>query len=446
MRSLLFMDVKKMIETPMHQLGHGGVGTMINDFIQPVMTQHKLWTKFKDFVNPILTDIASFRLDWCKVKTLPKKNWLGEDCFGFARLMLYLVTLFLESHSLPEACNTTTEEHVVAFVEVVHSFTAMIYSVMCKDMVHKKKHEIIIILFLTCCHRFCNEYYDSSVIEFWSNKQNYISFLNLSDQIEKFGALSLNWDGSWEASLKFWKKYLLSARKNPNSLAPRMVLLHKGHQIERLNESVKLHKQRCLATGEKDLEIPTYPYLSQEHSMNVIESVFRNHFEEESDDDSDGGSCYEDETPIENENEKRYYGVRIYQTKNEIMQRFQNGKFISGFILKSKQGVVHVPFSLRRSVAECVSFNYNTSPDTTRDHLDGIQFTTLTLDTSDNRPYTYEKANTVKDCFFCLLAPSPSAFQKPVPQFDSKFAIITDVWKVLNKSGVIGSVDMFRYN
>ena len=57
--------------------------------------------------------------------------------------------------------------------------------------------------------------------------------------------------------------------------------------------------------------------------MNAIESVFCNHFEEGSDEDSDRGSRYEDEKPIKNENEKRYYGVRIYQTKNEIMQRFE---------------------------------------------------------------------------------------------------------------------------
>ena len=35
----LFMNVKKMIETPMHELDHGGVGTIITDSIQPVITQ-----------------------------------------------------------------------------------------------------------------------------------------------------------------------------------------------------------------------------------------------------------------------------------------------------------------------------------------------------------------------------------------------------------------------
>ena len=71
-------DPNKFIETVMHLLD------------KKVMTHHGLWTKFIDFVNPMLGDIASFRLDWCKVKTLPKANWLGEDCFGFTRLLYYL--------------------------------------------------------------------------------------------------------------------------------------------------------------------------------------------------------------------------------------------------------------------------------------------------------------------------------------------------------------------
>ena len=55
-------DPNKFIETAMHLLGHGIVGT------------HGLWTIFIGFVNPMLGDIASFHLDWCKVKTFPKVN------------------------------------------------------------------------------------------------------------------------------------------------------------------------------------------------------------------------------------------------------------------------------------------------------------------------------------------------------------------------------------
>ena len=122
----------------------------------------------------------------------------------------------------------------------MHSFTAMMYSVMCKDKTHKKRHDILIHIFLTCCSRFCKVYYNGSVKEFWSNKQNFPSLLNLPDQIEKFEHLGLSWDATFEACLGGIKDLLKSARKNPESLFPRMVLLQKKQHIDILREPGRL--------------------------------------------------------------------------------------------------------------------------------------------------------------------------------------------------------------
>ena len=165
-------DPDMFIETAMHLLGHGIVGTLIEE-IKKVMTHHGLWTTFIEFVNPMLGDIASFRLDWCKVKTLPKANWLGEDCFGFARLLYYLFRQFTSQYDLVTHRDDTTSDQVKALTQLMHSFTAMMYSVMCKDKVHKKRHDILIRIFLTCCSRFCKEYYNDDIKEFWANKQNF---------------------------------------------------------------------------------------------------------------------------------------------------------------------------------------------------------------------------------------------------------------------------------
>ena len=84
-------------------------------------------------------------------------NWLGEDYFGFAHVMLYLVVLFLEEHSLVDVRDNTTENQVVALIEVFHFFTAIMYLLMSKNKVHKRKHKIIIILFSSCCHRLAKQ-------------------------------------------------------------------------------------------------------------------------------------------------------------------------------------------------------------------------------------------------------------------------------------------------
>ena len=99
----------KFIKTDMHLLGHGIVGSLV-ELLEKVFTDHKLWTKFVDFANEIIVDVASFCLDWCKVKLLLKANWLGEDCFGFGRLLLYVVTQFLSKYDLEEIREDTTKE------------------------------------------------------------------------------------------------------------------------------------------------------------------------------------------------------------------------------------------------------------------------------------------------------------------------------------------------
>ena len=142
----------------MHLLGHGIIGSLV-ELLEKVFTDHKLWSKFVEFANKIIVDVASFSLDWCKVKLLPKANWLGEDCFGFGRLMLYIVNQFLSKHDLTKLPFNTNEEQVESLKELLNSFTAMLYSVMCKDHVPKKTHDLQIKIFLTCCHQFCKVYY-----------------------------------------------------------------------------------------------------------------------------------------------------------------------------------------------------------------------------------------------------------------------------------------------
>ena len=49
---------------------------------------------------------------------------------------------FLDENDLVDKQMKTNKEQVDALIELLNSFTAMIYSVMCKDTIHKKVHEI----------------------------------------------------------------------------------------------------------------------------------------------------------------------------------------------------------------------------------------------------------------------------------------------------------------
>ena len=164
----------------MHQLGHGIVGSIIEEK-ERLLKEHGLWQKFLDYINPIISDVSSFRLDWCKLKTLPKKNWLGEDCFGFARLFLYVFSQFLLEYDLCDYRDNTTEEQVDAIFQMLNTFHAMIYLLMnTTDDVEKERRDIHVRMFLNCCHRHCKEFYASNVTEFWATKSNFVSLLNLA--------------------------------------------------------------------------------------------------------------------------------------------------------------------------------------------------------------------------------------------------------------------------
>ena len=113
MAQWIIIKNENMVKTPMHLLGHCIVGSLVTDFLEQVMTHLYLLTVFKDFANPILENIGFFRLDWYKVKTLLKANWLSKDCFGFTRVMLYLVVLFLEEYSLADIRNNTKESRLL---------------------------------------------------------------------------------------------------------------------------------------------------------------------------------------------------------------------------------------------------------------------------------------------------------------------------------------------
>ena len=51
-------------------------------------------SSFENLVNRDLSDIAALRLEWCKVKTLPKKQWLGENELAYARIVTFMYGQF----------------------------------------------------------------------------------------------------------------------------------------------------------------------------------------------------------------------------------------------------------------------------------------------------------------------------------------------------------------
>ena len=163
----------------MHMLGHGVIATIL-ELIESVLSDHYLWNDFRRFANPFLEDIATFKLAWCHVKSLPKANWLAEDCFGYGRLMLFLYGRYFAQKSLPDSAGILTV-CLPQLKQLLCSCNVMICKLMSRAPLpdeqegleaHIESLDRHIKVFLSCCHRFSESYYTPDVTEFWFNKAN----------------------------------------------------------------------------------------------------------------------------------------------------------------------------------------------------------------------------------------------------------------------------------
>ena len=86
-------------DLPMHGMAHGIIPDVM-EMTHQIFAKYGKRKSFYDYANPILEDIAGFRLDYCKLKLLPKAAWVGENVMGFARLMCYLYGSYLRNNPL----------------------------------------------------------------------------------------------------------------------------------------------------------------------------------------------------------------------------------------------------------------------------------------------------------------------------------------------------------
>ena len=83
----------------MHGLGHGTIPDVM-EIVHSVFKRYGKLASFINFANATLSDVASFRLDYCKLKILPKAAWVEENSMSYMRIMSYLYGMFLLNNPL----------------------------------------------------------------------------------------------------------------------------------------------------------------------------------------------------------------------------------------------------------------------------------------------------------------------------------------------------------
>ena len=127
----------RLPDLPMHGLAHGIIPDVM-DINDKVLKRYSLGLKFYKFGNKTMNDVASFRLDWCKVKSLPKAAWVSENCMAHMRLMSYIYGMFFSHFNLSTEETEHTRETVSNMKRLVNSLQALMSVLMSKDKPDKR--------------------------------------------------------------------------------------------------------------------------------------------------------------------------------------------------------------------------------------------------------------------------------------------------------------------
>lgn len=138
-------------DLPMHALAHGIVPDVM-DIIHSIFTHYKKYKAFIDFANPILEEIISLRLDYCKLKSLPKAAWVGENSMAYMRLLSYLYGMFLSNNPLASTETGETREVVANLKCLLNALQALMSILMSRSQPDKDDVDRHMKLFMSSAH------------------------------------------------------------------------------------------------------------------------------------------------------------------------------------------------------------------------------------------------------------------------------------------------------
>ncbi len=107
------------------QLVFHGVVAYICEVMESFVSDHGLSLSFLSIANEHLSEIEELKLEWCKMKCLPKKLWLGENELGFSRVMPFVFGVFFLNVKWPKNSDTTPES-IEATKQMIHALLILI--------------------------------------------------------------------------------------------------------------------------------------------------------------------------------------------------------------------------------------------------------------------------------------------------------------------------------
>jgi hypothetical protein len=218
--------MERFLTSPMHLLFHGLVAAVMELLHKFMLLISKLAT-FERLVNVYLTKIESLRLDWLKLRELPKTKWLAENLLGMARILPAVYGMFFTNFTVPPIYSCAAQS-LKQTINSMHVLISALMSSRC-SFEHSRKIDIYIKIFLSCVHRSAKLVLGNVEGNAWlTNKANPVSLLNLTRQIEHFGPVRWYYEGVCERYIQVVKPYLVkNMRRTPSYFQQKLILIHK---------------------------------------------------------------------------------------------------------------------------------------------------------------------------------------------------------------------------
>jgi len=207
------------IDTPMHLLFQGIIKSIIEMTFE-WLKLHSKQASYCAYINSSLNDIKNLQCRFCRTETLKTGNeytiggWIAENYLGFTRVISNIFGYTRKFISFDYT------QEIDAYEFMIQTCLAFIYRLMTNAYVSMDELDDYIKIFLSAVHNFeCLTYVEQSNRSYvWYSKGNFLSLLNLPDQIRDFESVRNYWEGSRERYIQLVKPYMKNNRDTDSFL------------------------------------------------------------------------------------------------------------------------------------------------------------------------------------------------------------------------------------
>ena len=236
------LQLNQCIDTPMHQIFQGVVKSLMDETITWLnYKKNPIYKEFGEYVNGTLCKFHDVGVDWCRMEKFTSGRlfslggWQAEQFIAFARCSIIVYSAIRDLVPNEEV---GLNEHEC----MIQSLLCLVSRLMCSNSVSYETLLEYTKHFLSVCDAFENTAFKLEGIDpFWYKKGNFLSLLNLPDQIQRYGNLKNYWEGSRERSIQLIKPFLINMRATSSFYRRKLNRMYISQTIERLNKDTTEH-------------------------------------------------------------------------------------------------------------------------------------------------------------------------------------------------------------